>query len=94
MHALRLAIRVRPGASRPKVGGRYGDALVVAVSAQAVEGAANAAVVKALAAAFDVSKSQVEIVAGATGRNKVVEVRGDRSELERLLAELIDGAPR
>ncbi|NUT51213.1 MAG: DUF167 domain-containing protein, partial [Saccharothrix sp.] len=51
--AFRFAIRVKPGAKREAVGGRWGDgALVVAVAAPAVEGKANEAVRKALARAF------------------------------------------
>jgi len=35
---VRIDIRVRPGASRTAVGGAYGDRLVVAVGARAVDG--------------------------------------------------------
>jgi uncharacterized protein (TIGR00251 family) len=91
MGELRVAIRVRPGTSRAAVGGRYGaDQLVVAVAERAVDGAANRAVIEALAAAFGVRRADVEIVAGRTARSKTITVRGDRGALERRLAELLD----
>jgi uncharacterized protein YggU (UPF0235/DUF167 family) len=74
---MRIAVRVRPGASRTEVGGRYGesDVLVVAVSARAVDGAATEATRRALAEAFAVRRSEVSLVSGATSREKVFEVR-------------------
>lgn len=75
---LRFPVRVRPGARRTAVGGRWdgpgGPALVVCVAAPAVEGKANVAVARALAEAFGVRRSRVAIVAGHRGRDKVVEV--------------------
>lgn len=73
---MRIAIRVRPGASRTEVGGSHDGALVVRVTARAVDGQANAAVVRALAEAFDVPRRAVSVVGGATARSKVVEVEG------------------
>jgi uncharacterized protein (TIGR00251 family) len=82
---VRFAIRVKPGARREVVGGRHGDALVVAVTAPAVEGKANDAVCKALARAFDVRKQDVTILTGARGRDKVVELPGAPQRLDDLL---------
>lgn len=88
---MRFAIHVRPGARRDRVGGVHGSidggALVVAVRATAVDGAANAAVVEVLAAALGVRRGDVEIVTGQRGREKVVEVRGaDPAVLDDLRA--------
>jgi uncharacterized protein YggU (UPF0235/DUF167 family) len=58
------------------VGGAYGDALVVRVSARAVDGAATEAALAALAAAFGVRRRHVALVSGVTSRDKVVEVEG------------------
>jgi uncharacterized protein len=76
-------VRVRPGASRTAVGGRYGedDVLVVAVSAPAVDGLATDAVLAAVAAAFGLRPRQVELVSGATNRTKVLRLDGDASSL-------------
>lgn len=81
---MRVAIRVKPGAKKEAVGGRHGDALVVAVQAPPVEGKANEAVRKALAKAFGVRRQDVVIVAGDKGRDKVVELPDDQARLDEL----------
>jgi uncharacterized protein YggU (UPF0235/DUF167 family) len=67
-----VAIRVKPGASRTRVGGAHGDRLVVAVSARAVDGAATEAALAAVADAFGLRRRAVSLVAGPTSRDKVV----------------------
>jgi uncharacterized protein len=92
---IRISVRVRPGARHDAVGGSWagprGPALVVAVRARAVEGAANAAVAAALAAAFGLRRSDVTLVTGARGRDKVVQLRGDQAELRARLERLLLG---
>jgi uncharacterized protein len=85
---VRVTIRVRPGASRTVVGGRHDDALVVRVSARAVDGAATQAALAAVAQAFDVRTRDVSLVSGATSRTKVVDVVGGTADR---LAALLDG---
>lgn len=84
------SVRVKPGSSRTRVGGGYGDppALVVAVNAPAVDGRANDAVVRALADALGCRPADVEIVSGHTARTKVVRVEGDVSERWDALLEV------
>ncbi|HKD87221.1 MAG TPA: DUF167 domain-containing protein [Streptosporangiaceae bacterium] len=84
---MRVTIRVRPGSARPGVGGEHDGALVVRVSARAIDGKATAAALAAVAAAFGVRQHAVSLVSGATSRTKVVEVTGaDQAALQRLLA--------
>jgi uncharacterized protein YggU (UPF0235/DUF167 family) len=71
---MRIAIRVRPGAGRTAVGGSHDGALVVRVKERAVEGAATAAALAALAAALDVPRSSIALVTGASSRTKIVDV--------------------
>ncbi|HEY3035289.1 MAG TPA: DUF167 domain-containing protein [Streptosporangiaceae bacterium] len=61
---MRIAVRVRPGSARPGVGGQHDGALVVRVSARAVDGQATAAALAAVAAAFGVRRRAVTLVAG------------------------------
>ena len=89
-----VAVRVRPGAGRTAVGGRYdgphGPALIVAVGAPAVDGRATEAVRRALAGALRVKAREVVLKVGATSRDKVFTVSGDVGER---LAALRDGSP-
>ena len=69
------------------MGGGHDGALVVRVSAPAVDGRATAAALSALADAFGVRRRAVTLVTGATSRTKIVEVAGaDPADLDRLLA--------
>jgi uncharacterized protein len=92
-----VAVRVRPGAGRDRVGGRYdgphGPALVVAVGAPPVAGKATEAVRRALAAAFGVRSGAVVLTVGPASRDKVFAVDGDPAAVGRRLAELRDGSP-
>lgn len=69
-------VHVQPGAHRPRVVGRHGDALKVAVAAPPVEGRANDAVVKAIAEVFGVPVADVTITSGQTARRKRLRVAG------------------
>ena len=87
---MNLEIRVRPNASRNKVGGTAGDPprLVVAVQAPAVDGKANAAVVKELAKAFDLRPRDFTMVFGELSRDKRLLVEGDSKQLQERYEEL------
>jgi hypothetical protein len=82
-----LRVRVQPRASRDGLGGVRAGALVVRLSAPPVEGAANAALQRLLARALGVAASQVEILRGATGREKILRVSGVTADDVRALAD-------
>lgn len=71
-----LAVRAQPGARKNAVVGEQAGALKVAVTAPPEDGRANAALVEVLKDWLGVKRSQVELIAGTTSRNKVVLVRG------------------
>ncbi|MEI6406976.1 MAG: DUF167 domain-containing protein [Actinomycetes bacterium] len=85
---MQISVYVKPGSSRNRVGGSHDDRLVVAVTAAAVDGAANSAVVIALSDALNTPKRNIHIKSGLTGKRKIVEVDGDFQELiSQLLKE-------
>jgi uncharacterized protein (TIGR00251 family) len=73
---VRFAVRLAPRSSSNRVEGVLDGVLKVRVTAPAVEGAANAALVHLLADELGVARRDVRIVAGATGRQKLVVVDG------------------
>ena len=92
-----VVVRVRPGAGRTRVGGRYegphGPALIVAVGAPAVDGKATEAVRQALAVALGVKARDVELKVGATSRDKVFVVTGAvAADIDERFAALRDGS--
>jgi uncharacterized protein YggU (UPF0235/DUF167 family) len=82
---LRLTVEAKPGKKVPSIVVREGT-IVVAVRERAIDGQANAAIERAIAAWLGVSARSVSIVRGATGRRKFVEVAGIDA---RLLAKRI-----
>ena len=70
-----LALRVTPRASRNEIVGMLSDGTIkVHIAAPPVDEAANKELVDFLAEVLGVPKSRVEIVAGTTGRDKLVSV--------------------
>ena len=84
---MRITIRVRPGSAHPGVRGEYAGALVVRVSARAVDGKATEAALAAVAGAFGVRRGAVRLVSGAASRTKIIDIdAGDPRILAALLA--------
>ncbi|MBM0228658.1 MULTISPECIES: DUF167 domain-containing protein [Micromonospora] len=93
---LTVAVRVKPGASRARVGGRFdgphGPALVIAVNAPAVDGRATEAARRALADALGVRAAAVSLRTGAASRDKLFLIERPPSELTGVLRRLRDGS--
>jgi hypothetical protein len=70
-----LAVRVTPRSSKNEISEVLSDGTVkVRLTAPPVEGKANAALVAFLAEVIGVPASSIEIVAGETGRDKLVSI--------------------
>jgi len=90
-----VAVRLTPRGGRDAIDGveqlADGRAVLKArVRAAPSEGEANAALIKLLAHALDVTPRNVDLVAGATARVKRVKVAGDPGTLAAALAKLIE----
>ena len=70
---MRISVRVKPKSKHPAVSPGDGG-LIVSVAEAPTEGAANRAVIRALAKHFDVPQSSITLVSGSSGRHKIFEV--------------------
>jgi hypothetical protein len=79
----RLVVRLTPrgGADRVERVGEDGT-LHVRVAAPPVEGAANESLCRLLARALGIGRTAVQVVQGAAGRRKVLEIEVDPAQLE------------
>jgi uncharacterized protein len=85
-----LPVRAHPGARKAGVLGEQAGSLKVAVTAPPEDGRANKALVEALHDLLGVKRLQVELLSGATSREKRFLVRGlTKAELQRRLAVLL-----
>lgn len=83
----RLTVRVTPRARRQQL--RWdGTLLRLWVIAPPVEGAANAAACELVARALALPSNAVRLVAGATARQKLLDIDLDEAELARRLQAL------
>ena len=88
---MRLAVWGKPGSGRTEVGGDHGGALVVRVTEPVADGRANAAACRAVAEAFGIPRTDVQLVRGRTSRAKVLEVTGETDALSQWEAALRSG---
>src|SRR5436309_11939047 len=84
-----LPVRAQPNARKAGVLGEQAGALKVAVTAPPEDGRANKALLEVLREALGVKRSQLELLSGATSREKRFLVRNvTKAELAARVAEL------
>lgn len=82
----RINVTVSPAAKRSEVVGRHGEGWRARIAAPPERSRANSALCELLARALDLPRDDVRVVAGHSGRRKVVEIDGlDSAEVERRL---------
>jgi uncharacterized protein len=91
----RLAVRLTPRGGADRVDGVGEDGVLrVRVAAPPVDGAANEALCRLLARELGVPRGAVRVVAGETGRRKIVEIAVDPAVLAGAWPELAAGGGR
>lgn len=88
MSSVRISVYVQPRASKTGVAGMQGDAWKIRVAAPPVDNAANAELIEFIASKLGIPKRNVRVVAGSTGRRKIVEIVG--VSLEAVTAALTE----
>jgi len=82
-----LAVRVQPGASRTGIQRLEDGRFRVSVTARAVEGAANRALIEYLAELLQCPRSSIVIVAGERSRDKILSIAGfQKGQAEAVLS--------
>src|SRR5262245_34352001 len=71
-----VPVRAQPGARRNGIVGEQAGSLKLAVTAPPDQGKANKALVELLCDLLDVKRAQVELLSGATSRDKRFLIRG------------------
>jgi uncharacterized protein (TIGR00251 family) len=83
----RIKVRLTPRSGKNEVYRVEAGTLFARVTAPPADGAANSALVSLLASVFDVPKSSVRIVSGASSREKLITIDGiEMADLEPDLA--------
>jgi len=88
-NGIRIKVRVQPRSSQNKISGVIDGALKIKLTAPPVEGEANQELIRFLAQVLQVSRSQISLIQGSTGRNKIIQIEDVDKEylLKRLQVE-------
>ena len=88
-----IDVTVRPGAKRNALLEEFDGRLKIALQAPPVDGKANSALLDFLASQLKCAKSQLELVAGTTQRNKRIKIIGKSLEEVQTALEVIRETP-
>jgi len=72
---MKISVKVIPNAKKQLIELMADSSLKVHLKAKPVEGKANEALIKVLAEYYKVPKSNIEILQGEKGRNKLVQIK-------------------
>lgn len=83
---IRITVHVQPNANQNKVTGFRDGVLQVRIAAPPIKGKANQELVKFLSSLLGISKSNLSIEGGITGRKKIIAITGlGQEQVARLL---------
>lgn len=85
---MKIKFLIVPNSSENKLSGVHGDAIKLKIKAPPVDGKANKEIISYLAEILNLSKKQISIKHGDTGRSKLVEIDVDASleaEIKKIL---------
>lgn len=90
-----LRVHVVPHANMEKVVGKHGGAIKIKLRAPAVEGKANAALIRFLSEQLELPRRAIVLERGRTSRDKVIRIDGlsDEDVCRRLLAASSEESP-
>jgi len=83
---LYLNVHVQPGAKKQQLRGMYGNAVKIALRAQAMDGKANQALVAFIAQSVSLPRQRVRLVSGQTSRKKRIYIQGEADVLMQQLS--------
>jgi YggT family protein len=86
---IRLAVQIMPNAKKSEVVGVLDDALKIRLQAQPIEGKANEALIRYVAARLNLLKSAVQITHGFTNKRKILEVSSRDLTVEQAMQTLL-----
>lgn len=75
-NTITFPVRVQPRASQTAIVGELDGALKLRLAAPPVDGAANEELIRWLAKFFDVPRTTIEILSGATAKQKLIRISG------------------
>ena len=83
-----MSVRAKPNSARNRVGGSYGQSLIVAVTDPAVEGKASKAILGLLSEVLDVPKSAFRIKSGEHARTKIIAIDVETSRVAQITVQI------
>jgi len=78
-----LRVHIVPNTKVDSIAGEYGDAVKIKLRAPAVEGKANAALVRFLAGQLEVPRHAIVLQSGQRSRDKLIRINGLTKEEAR-----------
>ncbi len=84
-----FSVHAQPRAPKSQIVGEIEGVLKIRLAAPPVDGAANEELIYFLAKFFAVPRNAIEIISGATAKNKIVRVHGITGE--KFMAKLSEG---
>jgi uncharacterized protein (TIGR00251 family) len=89
-----IPVHVQPRAARTELAGLHGDAIKIRLRAPPVNGAANEELIRFVAERLGIPRAAVEVLAGATGRRKLLRITGGGDTADAARDRLLRSADR